>query len=357
LDARRVDVFQATPTMWRRVVGSGWRPSRGLMALVGGEVLSPDLADGIAGLCGSFWNVYGPTETTIWSTVGAGVSIGTPIAGTSTYVLDEWLRPVPVGVVGELYIGGVGVSRGYRGRGGLTASRFLPDPFVCGRMYRTGDLVRLDAEGMLNYVGRSDHQVKVRGHRIELGEIEVVLRGHPSVRDAVVVARGEVLDAYVVGEPESLRRFVAERLPSYMVPASFTVLDALPQTANGKIDRNALPAPVVVTADGYVAPGTPLETLLCQQFTEVLGVGRVGTTDDFFQLGGHSLKAVELVDRLRTRLRIDMPLRAVFDHPTVERLAANLGSGVEGAAPQPQAAPIVRQPRRRRAPTSEGATR
>jgi amino acid adenylation domain-containing protein len=312
-------------------------------------------------------NGYGPTEATIectWHEVtpsapqsSAQVPIGRPIWNTKVFVLDDLLRPVPVGVVGELYVAGAGLARGYLGRPGLTAERFVACPYSAGgaRMYRTGDLAFWRADGQLVCVGRADEQVKIRGYRIELGEIEAVLARHPGVRQAAVSVRddrrgGQLLAAYIVladGEEVAaaeLRAHVAAALPNYMIPAAFVELDRLPVTPNGKLDREALPAPDFVAAAATDAlPRTPLEELLCQLFAEVLGLPRVGIHASFFDLGGHSLLAARLAFRLRKVLARDIAVGLLFAHPSVAELALAVAVGpeadaaVEAAASSPEA--------------------
>jgi amino acid adenylation domain-containing protein len=300
-------------------------------------------------------NMYGPTETTIyttWHEIAPGAAgappIGRPVANARAYVLDASGEPVPVGVPGELHVGGAVVARGYLGLPGLTAERFVPDPFGAagGRLYRTGDRARWRPDGELEFLGRTDGQVKIRGFRIEPGEIEAVLREQPGVREAVVVVREDApgrrrLVAYVVpGEGETpstaeLRARLGARLPEYMVPAAFVTLEKLPLGVSGKTDRAALPAPKWGAEGAYVAPRTPTEELLCRILASVLGIERVGVEDGFFALGGHSLMATQVVSRVREATGVEVPLRALFETPTVASLAERLetlrGSGASFA--------------------------
>jgi thioesterase domain-containing protein/acyl carrier protein len=287
-------------------------------------------------------NAYGPTETTVCAsrtaplTAGSGVvPIGSPVAGAALFVLDGWLRPVPVGVVGELYVAGAGVGVGYWRRGGLTASRFVACPFggPGARMYRTGDLVCWGPDGQLRYVGRADEQVKIRGYRIELGEVRAALAGLAGVGQAVVVARedrpGEKrLVGYVTGAVDAgvVRAELAERLPGYMVPAAVVVVDALPLTVNGKVDTRALPAPEYQGGGGYRAPANAVEEILAGIYAQVLGVERVGVDDSFFDLGGDSLSAMRMIAAVNTALDAHLAVRTVFEAPTVRSLSQRLRS-------------------------------
>ncbi|MUN36833.1 non-ribosomal peptide synthetase [Actinomadura litoris] len=333
--------------------------------VVGGEACSAELvARWSAGR--TMINAYGPTEVTVAATMsgrltGEGLPpIGRPIANTRLYVLDEGLRPVPPGVPGELYVAGPGLARGYLNRPGLTAERFVADPFggPGARMYRTGDLVRHRPDGTLDYAGRADDQVKIRGLRIETGEIETALAAHPAVAQCAVLAREGRLVAYVVpGVPaDELREHLGRTLPDYMVPAAFVPLEALPRTANGKLDRRALPAPPPPERTAAAEPGTPREELLCGLFAEVLGLERVGVDQGFFDLGGDSISSIQLVSRAR-RAGLVMSPRDVFEHKTVAALARTVttadGAGGEapgaGVGPLP-ATPIMRWLARRGGP-------
>lgn len=306
LDDPRITFLQATPSTWRLLLEAGWRGKPTLTMLCGGEALPRPLADRLTDKGAAIWNLYGPTETTIWSSAcqvqpgEAPISIGQPIANTHLYVLDKRLRPVPVGVTGELYISGAGLARGYRNRPGQTAERFLPDPFAKspgGRLYRTGDLARWRPDGSLECLGRVDHQVKIRGFRVELGEIETALAKHESVRETVVAARADVtgemsLVAFVVPRlgldpitTGDLRQWLMGLVPEYMVPSAFVVLEGLPLTPNGKVDRQALAAPTDVrlpaSAD-YVAPRGPIQEALAEIWTDLLDGEKVGAYDNFF---------------------------------------------------------------------------
>ncbi len=318
--------------------------------MCGGEALTAPLAKRFQSRSKArLYNVYGPTEATIDATfwlcnqIGPGdsVPIGRPIPNCQIYILDNLLGLVPIGIPGNLYIGGAGLARGYLNRPELTAAQFIPHPYSCepgARLYRTGDLARHLPDGNIEFIGRIDHQVKIRGYRIELGEIESELARHPAVRDAVVVAHEEAsgerrLVAYYVAEPDqtstvtSLRTFLQERLPEYMVPAIFVLLEALPLTANGKVNRSALPAPDGARPDlagAYEAPRSLTEEVLAEIWAGVLGVQRVGIHDDFFHLGGHSLLAMQVVTRMREAFKVDLPLRRIFELPTVAGLAREI---------------------------------
>jgi acyl carrier protein len=293
-------------------------------------------------------NLYGPTEGTTYTTMwearrGEKVKIGRGIANERLYILDEEQGLVGCGVRGEIYIGGEGLARGYWARAEQTAEKFVPDPYserAGGRMYRTGDIGRWSESGEIEYVGRADHQVKVRGYRIELGEVEAVLSRHEAVSECVVVAREDIegekrLVAYLVAETEvsreELRAWLKEQLPEYMIPAAFVMLEQLPLTPNGKVDRKALPAPDAQRGSekGYVRPQSAAEEVLAGIWSELLGVERVGVTDNFFELGGHSLLATRLVSTLRRTFRTEVPLRTLFESPTIAELipfiAQNLG--------------------------------
>ncbi|MEV6350631.1 amino acid adenylation domain-containing protein, partial [Actinoplanes sp. NPDC051851] len=284
-------------------------------------------------------NAYGPTETTVCAAMSAPLEsrapIGRPVANVRVFVLDEFLRPVPVGVRGELYVAGPNVAQGYLDRPGLTASRFVACPFGGGRMYRTGDLVWWDAAGDLYFAGRADDQVKVRGFRIEPGEIEAVLTGHEGVSQAVVVVRDDRLLAYVVGVADGggLREHVAERLPEHMVPSAVVVLDALPVTVNGKVDRDALPDPAAGRVVGGREPVTPAEQILCALFAEYLGLNRVGADASFFDLGGDSLLGARLIARIRAVLNAEIAIGTLFETPTAAGLARLVGEQSGAARP------------------------
>ncbi len=340
-------LMQATPATWRLLLASGWRGCPGLKILCGGEALPVDLAKELLSRGGSVWNLYGPTETTIWSAVcevdaqkleGSAIPIGRPIANTQIYLLDASQTPVPVGVSGELYIGGAGLARGYLNRPELTAEKFIPNPFDAGtKLYKTGDLARYLLDGSIQYIGRIDNQVKLRGFRIELGEIEAVLNQHPAVGQAVAIAReiapgDKRLVAYIVPlekqleqqlSTETLRNFLKARLPEYMIPSAFVLLDAFPLTPNGKIDRRALKTPTDfgTAAENFVAPRTPVEEKIAAIWSEVLGIERISVRDNFFAIGGHSLLIVRVQSRLREAFDSNISVVELFKHSTISELA------------------------------------
>jgi amino acid adenylation domain-containing protein/non-ribosomal peptide synthase protein (TIGR01720 family) len=364
----RASLMQATPSTWRMLVDAGWSGGE-LTALCGGEALPSDLAVALVSRTRKLLNVYGPTETTIWSTAGLvegpDVRLGHALDNTTLYVLDDQLRPVPTGVPGELFIGGLGVARGYHERADLTAERFVPSAFASepgARLYRTGDLVRWRADGSLEYISRVDNQTKLRGFRIELGEIESILDRTPGVRQSVVVVREDVpgnqqLVAYVVGattnggapEASALKTALASKLPEYMVPSAIVMLEALPLTLNGKIDRRALPPPQGVDGPArgrddatFVQPADPLEIEVARIWAELLGISRVGALDDFFWLGGHSLLATQMLARVRTSLGIELPLSVLFTvQPTVRNVAALLREQQLGEMNDEEAAALL----------------
>ena len=385
--------MQATPASWRLLLDAGWLPPHGFKALCGGEALQRELAGRLLGLGIAMWNLYGPTETTIWASAahvagdgeGAVVELGRPLANTRLTVRDPELNRLPIGVPGELWIGGVQLARGYRGRPELTAERFLPDPEAAepgARLYRTGDLARLRRDGTVDYLGRIDHQVKLRGFRIELGEIEAALLAHPAVAEAVALLRHDPpaeprLVAYVVprapwhaanaandangangadgadGEsaaaarerlPRELRRHLALSLPEYMVPAAFALLASLPHTPNGKVDRRALPRPERRHAarSAAVAPRNATERRLAQIWRELLGLEAVSVDDNFFELGGDSILAMRAAARAR-QSGLALTAREIFQHQTLAELAATIPAQAAAIAPpgEPPAEPLL----------------
>ncbi len=365
-------LVQATPATWKMLLATDCFPHQGMRVLCGGEAFPLELAERFLDEGMNPWNLYGPTETTVWSAIHrvtqaqGAVPLGRPIANTQMYLLDRGFRPVPIGTPGELYIGGSGVTRGYLNRPDLTAERFIPDPFSStpgGRLYKTGDLACYRADGTLDYLGRLDHQVKIRGFRIELGEIETRLARHPKVRDAVVVAREDQpgdrrLAAYVVGHdpvPTSseLSQFLLEALPEYMMPSVFVFMPALPLTPNNKVDRKALPRPDIErpSSSAAAAPRTATEEIIAAIWSEVLGLSPVGAKDRFFDLGGHSLLATQIMTRVRSTFQVEVPLRALFEGPTVTALA----KAVEAARLKPgtaEATPLLPVPRHAPLPLS-----
>jgi amino acid adenylation domain-containing protein len=372
--------MQATPSAWKLLIDAGWKGKRGFKILCGGEMLSRELADQLLQGGARLWNLYGPTETTIWSTITEvqpgedSVPIGRPIANTEIYILDAHLQPMPIGVHGELYIGGDGLARGYLNRPELTAERFVLNPFSDqpdSRLYRTGDLARYRPDGNIEFLGRLDNQVKIRGHRVELGEIEATLNQHPGIKESVVVARprdssGEKeLLGYIVPSqdsvisPSDLRFLLRQKLPDYMIPSAFVFLNALPLTPNGKIDRSKLSPPGdsrPSLEQRFIEPRTEIEELVAQMWREVLKLDKIGVYDNFFELGGHSLLATRVVARLRSNFNVDLPLRKLFELPTVAGLAEHIDflrrhrSGIS-------VPPIVPVPRDRPLPLSSSQRR
>ncbi|MEM6457740.1 MAG: non-ribosomal peptide synthetase, partial [Acidobacteriota bacterium] len=390
--AHGANALQATPATWRLLLEADDGVDASLTALCGGEAMAPEIAYALAQRAGALWNLYGPTETTVWSSVmpitprlaagarrrGAAAPLGRPIRATRIHVVDaRRIDPtlVPIGVQGELVIGGAGVAAGYRGRPAQTASVFVPDPFLDdpseagARLYRTGDLGRIAADGVLHFAGRLDAQVKLRGFRIELGEIEAALGAQPGVGAAVARLIGDGDDAQLVawleiaadGDADEatarVRDAAGRQLPSYMLPSRTIVASSLPRSASGKIDRRALVASLDgVDADGsrYAPPRTPLETALVEAFAAILDrpVADIGIHDDFFRRGGHSLRATRLVTRLQQTLAADalveadalaqLTLRAVFEKPTPAGLAAHLGDRPPATADAD--APVDRAP-------------
>ena len=344
LENSQANVMQATPTVWRALISAGWQGSSTFKALCGGEALPIDLAAGLLQRCGSLWNMYGPTETTIWSTLALvsstqePINIGRPIANTQVYILDPLGQPSPIGVPGELSIGGAGVARGYLNRPELTAEKFVPDPFSqrpSDRLYRTGDLARFLPDGRIDLLGRIDNQIKLHGFRIELGEIHAALMDHPDILEAAVVGRKDQPDtlylaAYVVAKSsgkalseDDLRFFLSKRLPTAMIPARYVFLDELPQTPNGKVNHKALPAPSRAKPrdEALTRPRDEVELKLTQIWKKLLGVDQIGIQDDFFQLGGHSLLAVRMFNQIKETFCVTLPLTSLFNQPTIEHLA------------------------------------
>ena len=346
-----VTVMQATPATWQLLLEAGWQNSHKLKILCGGEALPKKLANQLQARSTSLWNVYGPTETTIWSLVSQVdseeglISIGRPIANTEVYILDRHLQPVPIGVPGELHIGGAGLARGYLNRPELTEDKFIPNPFSHekgARLYKTGDLARYLSERSIECLGRIDFQVKMRGFRIELGEIEALLSQNPGVLQTVVIAREDVpgdrrLVAYVVLNQElaptttDLRRILKEKLPDYMVPSAFVMLEALPLTPNGKVDRRALPSPQSLRpemAANYEMPHTEAEVLIASIWQEILQLEKLSIHDNFFDLGGHSLLMVQIHRNLQKIFSQELSMIELFKYPTIHSLAKRLTQNI-----------------------------
>jgi len=344
IDHYHINIMQATPATWQLLVESGWAGEPKLKALCGGEILTRKLADQILDRVGSLWNMYGPTETTIWSSLceikkgDTPITIGKPIGNTQLYILDRYLQPLPIGVVGELHIGGEGLAPGYLNHPHLTSEKFIPDCFNSTpgmRLYKTGDSARYLPDYSIEILGRIDYQVKIHGHRIELAEIEAVLMQHPSINEAIVVARTESsgdkrLVAYFVPmndkSPDTgeLRDFIRKKLPAYMIPVVFISMKSLPLTPNGKIDRKALPVPEDIRQlPGHVAPRNEVEKILANIWQDVLGIEQVGINDNFFDLGGASIQSLQIVARANMA---GFPLSAenIFEYQTIAELAVQV---------------------------------
>ncbi|HEY0734321.1 MAG TPA: amino acid adenylation domain-containing protein, partial [Herpetosiphonaceae bacterium] len=347
LAEHHVTVMQATPATWQMLLAAGWSGSEQLRILCGGEALTPDLAAQLQSRGAVLWNLYGPTETAIWSAIGQvggamPVSVGQPIDNTQIYMLDSHLQLLPVGIPGEVYIGGDGVARGYLNHPQLTAAQFIPHSFSHSsgeRLYRTGDRGYYRSDRQITILGRVDQQVKLRGFRIELGEIEALINQHPAVHTSAVVVRADDpqdkrLVAYIVPADAApadaattiaaqVRSFLQTKLPDYMLPSTVVLLDTLPLTANGKIDRRALPAPDWSGEDlaVYVAPRNPVEEITVEIWAAVLKLERIGVHDDFFKLGGHSLLAGQVMARVRQTFQVELPIRSLFEARTVAAFA------------------------------------
>ncbi|GAB3899451.1 non-ribosomal peptide synthetase [Spirosoma agri] len=345
----QISIMQATPVTWKMMLAAGWDEKLPLKVLCCGEPMSKDLAQKLTARCSSLWNMYGPTETTIYSTgkqilaTDEIITIGWPINNTQVYILDEQLNPLPEGIVGELYIAGDGVARGYLNRPELTTEKFVPNPFAgrgAGKMYRTGDLGKFMANGEIHCLGRSDQQIKIRGYRVEPGEVEQALRVQDDVKEAVVIAREDrpgdqrlaayvvmntiITDALFAAMVVTWRSKLLAVLPDYMVPSDFVSLPELPVTPNGKIDRNALPKPdsALRSSDkGFAEPTTEAEKLITDIWAEALGLGRIGIHEDFFELGGHSMIAVQVMTRLEKETGRRLPLSTLLTYPTIHKLA------------------------------------
>ena len=342
-------VMQATPATWRLLLATGWQGNQQLKIICGGEAMTRNLADLLLERCASLWNMYGPTETTVYSAIyqvqpgNEAIPIGHPVANTQIYMIagkcrrkDDPLIQTSLGQPGEVYIGGTGLARGYLNRPEMTAEKFVPDPFSStpgARLYRTGDLARMLPDGNIQYMGRVDHQVKIRGYRIELGDIDAALSQHPDLSEAAVIVRedgvGEKrLVAYVVSKTNTnlgveLRSYLKEKLPEYMVPATFVMLDAMPLTPNGKIDRRALPAPSQARPpleQSFVAPRNPIEQQLAQIWSQILDIQLIGIHDNFFELGGHSLLIAKMIFQLEETFQVKLSLGDFFTAPTIEGL-------------------------------------
>jgi amino acid adenylation domain-containing protein len=363
VEATGTVMTQLTPSLWRLLITAGWQGRDDFVAVAGGEPAPPELWRELSGRSGAAWNAYGPTEVAVWVSFGrAGPpaaqppSLGSPLGNTQVHVLERTLRLAPVGVTGEVYVGGRGLARGYLDRPALTAERFVPDPFSVepgARLYATGDLGRRRADGTVEFLGRADRQVKVRGFRVELGEVEVALRSDPAVAEAVVVLddggdAGARLTAYVVPATADLdvvevRRRLRRQLPEHMVPTEVRQLDELPLNRNGKVDVRALPPSPGVAVDPKVTPPrTPTERAIAAVWQDALGIDAVSIDADFFDVGGHSIVATQVATRLREALGVEIPLAWLFESPTVAGLAERIAEGVPALEGRP---PVVALPR------------
>ena len=385
LETNQVTIMQATPATWRLLLTTGWNGNQHLKILCGGEALDINVAEELLKSSKEVWNLYGPTEATIWSSVaqlikrqednktreqeeniyldGSGfVPIGKQINNTQFYVLDDYLQPVPIGIPGQLYIGGAGLAKGYLNKPELTAERFIPNPFFSSSapsalsassvLYKTGDLVRYLADGNLEYLGRIDYQIKLRGFRIELGEIEAILMQHPDVKQTVVTLYkhqdDERLIAYIISYSQvsqtELRQFLQDKLPAYMIPSSYMMLEEFPLTPNRKIDRKALPIPDEInqTSNLYIPPRTVTEEIVAGIWAEVLNLQQISIDDNFFELGGHSLLATRVNSQVRQAFAVELPLRSHFENPTIAELALSIETARRKSV-APPIKPISRQ--------------
>ena len=382
IEKNKATIMQATPSTWRLLLEAGWQGNRNLKILCGGEAFPPDLASRLLPIVGEVWNMYGPTETTIWSTIykveneANNILIGRPIDNTQIYILDKNLKPMPLGVIGELYIGGDGVANGYFHRTDLTREKFLANPFrpeVQGaRIYKTGDLACYLPNGLIKIQGRTDFQIKLHGHRIEIGEIEAILSKHPAIRETVIVLREDKptekrLVAYCVSENEApsvteLRNFLKEKLPEYMIPSFYMFLPAFPKTPNGKINRQALPIPENIRPEldnEYMTPRNELEQLIAGIWSEHLNIEKVGIRDSFFDLGGNSVKMAQVYQQLSKSItNKEFSIVELFQYPTIQSLSQYLSkcnSTLESETEEKERSAARRQ--RRKALAGERETR
>lgn len=350
LEEVEATLMQATPATWKLLLESEWGGRPALKMLCGGEPMSRQLANSLLSKGGELWNMYGPTETTIWSTIarieddGKPITIGRPIANTQVFILNQQMRPVPVGVEGDLYIGGLGLTNGYHKRAELTAEKYVANPFGDGKLYNTGDIARFNEDGLLVCLGRSDNQIKLRGFRIELGEIEAGLLAQPAISDAAVVLREDEPDdkrlvGYIIAAEKvdlnQVRENLRQRLPYYMIPSNFMILESFPLTPNGKIDRLSFPEPSSgreVLSAVLEQPSNPTEVTITEMWADVLKIDQesIGINDDFFELGGHSLLATRVISRIKKQFGKKLSLLTFFEGATVSLLAQQVGSAANG---------------------------